>query len=267
MRINKKYRDNFTLIELLVVIAIIAILASLLLPALRKARDMAQRAACMSNLKQLGIGGTSYTGDYNGFVPSRSSVDPANGHKVGYNGQSGYENDPYFPLGRLLKGYGTCGQGMYVSNANVFQCPTLIGTWWDLYGKNSIKNFEKDKCWAGYSHNTYGQLYSNSQIVRNGQVMPGCKGRISLAVKAGYIWMTDWFNYDDYSGGGKVAVAHPDSSGALPAGMNILLFDGSVKWMTYKHYLLNSIETYEPRFHSTQDQASAIWSFKRDCLP
>ncbi len=61
-------RHRFTLIELLVVIAIIAILASLLLPALGKARAKDRTIGCISNLKQQGVANYMYTGDFNDCI-------------------------------------------------------------------------------------------------------------------------------------------------------------------------------------------------------
>jgi prepilin-type N-terminal cleavage/methylation domain-containing protein/prepilin-type processing-associated H-X9-DG protein len=63
--------EAFTLIELLVVIAIIAILAALLLPAVSRAKGVAQRIACVSNLRQLRLAFGLYSVDHNGQMPPR----------------------------------------------------------------------------------------------------------------------------------------------------------------------------------------------------
>lgn len=60
-------RRKFTLLELLVVIGVIAVLASLLLPALQKARSSATAILCLSNQKQVGNGFICYADDYNGY--------------------------------------------------------------------------------------------------------------------------------------------------------------------------------------------------------
>ncbi|MEY2407876.1 MAG: hypothetical protein QOF48_546, partial [Verrucomicrobiota bacterium] len=73
---SRKLRRGFTLIELLVVMAILALLASMLLPALAAAKDKARRAACISNLRQLGIAVHGYAADNDGRMPYGPTAPP-----------------------------------------------------------------------------------------------------------------------------------------------------------------------------------------------
>ena len=73
----------FTLIELLVVIAIIAILAAILFPVFAQAREAARQTACLSNLKQIGLGIKMYAADYDELLPMGT-----------YNSQRNWEVNP-----------------------------------------------------------------------------------------------------------------------------------------------------------------------------
>src|SRR5690349_3526887 len=104
-------RRAFTLIELLVVIAIIAILAAILFPVFAQAKESAKKAACLSNVRQLGTAMMMYCGDNDDTMPGLlAGVTPINGGNL-----------YWMPYDQQI--------GPYVKNWDIFKCPDdNIGT-------------------------------------------------------------------------------------------------------------------------------------------
>lgn len=161
----KQHPKNFTLIELLVVIAIIAILASLLLPTLSKARDTVKGVTCASNQKTLYLGVAMYTIDYSNFLPPI-----VKGQASCYIASIyGYLNKP--GRGTLAATGGASNVIWFPKPGGIFVCP-------------SITQASQSICWpAGTAE---GNLWFSNYAATNGPNDARCGGWISDALGNGF---------------------------------------------------------------------------------
>jgi len=186
MKIKSK---AFTLIELLVVISIIALLVSILLPALNSARTLARQIVCSSNVKNIGTGMALYANE------NKSRIPPMNIKEVGYDYRGIAGNDPWITY------YMYSNSDAYRDPVTQEMTPWNLGYLWEA---GELDNPEIFYCaglaaMTGQGNGNLGPLFSYEYYMtgvnRFGEMPPaeaeyGAEGKI----RAGYMYWRYWKN-------------------------------------------------------------------------